>query len=214
MTIPATIEGRVGTIARFKPLHMGAQLMLETICSQAGEVIIGIGSSNKYDVRNPFTAEETEEMIRRALSGYDNYSVVHVPDFAHLGPEYQDGQAWRKNVLRLFGELNYFIVENGYVKKLLEEDYKIARPSSLIPKESQIMVSGTMVRVEMAKNGDWKSLVSKEVADYLTEPGKAGSYENLVDRFRKEFGLETLASMATEGIYARDAETEYRRTLV
>ena len=208
------IKGKVGTIGRFKPLHKGAQLMLETLCSEADEVIIGIGSSNKYDVRNPFTAEETEEMINSSLSGYDNYSIVHVPDFAHLGPKYQNGQAWRENVLNEFGNLDYFVAENGYVKKLLSEDYEIVNPVTLIAKENQIKISGTMVRIEMAKNGDWQSLVSETVAQYLTKPTGNPEYNNLVERFRNEFGLETLSSMVTDEIYARDAEIEYRRTLM
>lgn len=55
--------GAVGFIGRFKPLHNGAALALETLCEQADKVKIGIGSVNKYNLRNPFTAEESQEMI-------------------------------------------------------------------------------------------------------------------------------------------------------
>lgn len=50
---------KLGAIGRFKPLHLGAAAMLEALCENAEEVVIGIGSSNKYNLRNPFTAEES-----------------------------------------------------------------------------------------------------------------------------------------------------------
>jgi nicotinamide mononucleotide adenylyltransferase len=43
-----------------------------------------------------------------------------------------------------------------------------------------------MVRKTMARGGDWRDLVPKEVADYITA-------RQLDERFRREFGLQTLA---------------------
>ena len=77
--------GRTGVIGRFKPLHNGGAMMLEAICRQAAHVTIGIGSSNKYNIRNPFTAAESEEMVRAFLAdSYANYDIIHIPDFAHV----------------------------------------------------------------------------------------------------------------------------------
>jgi nicotinamide mononucleotide adenylyltransferase len=44
--------------------------------------VIGIGSSNRYDVRNPFTPEESADMIRRVLGDRGRYSLIPVPDLA------------------------------------------------------------------------------------------------------------------------------------
>ena len=180
--------GRVGLIARFKPLHNGGALMLESVCEKAYHVVIGIGSSNKYNARNPFTVDESKEMIDRFLAGrFSNYSFVSVPDFGHI-PEYSDGQKWREYILENYGELDHFITSNDYVRKLLEKDYDIIHPASLIPKEKQFMLRATQVRVEIARDGNWKDLVPEKVAEYLEEKA-------LVGRFRKEFGLETIAAM-------------------
>ena len=43
--------GTIGLIGRFKPLHLGASVLLESACEKAEKVIIGIGSSNKYNIR-------------------------------------------------------------------------------------------------------------------------------------------------------------------
>jgi len=96
--------GRVGVIARFKPLHNGAYAMLEAVCENANEVIIGIGSANKYSLRNPFTAKESEDMVRLTLEQkFSNYSIIHIPDFAQI-PEYSDGKKWKEYVIEKFGK--------------------------------------------------------------------------------------------------------------
>ncbi len=89
---------RVGMICRFKPLHKGGALMLEAACQSAEYVLIGIGSENKYDWRNPFTAQESKEMVDVYLSRrFSNYAVFFMQDSGHI-PEYSDGQKWRKDL--------------------------------------------------------------------------------------------------------------------
>ena len=107
--------GRVGFIGRFKPLHNGAVAALDELCGRADVVKIGIGSSNKYNARNPFSSTETKEMINAVLHpGYTNYELIDIPDFAHI-PQYKDGGKWKKYVLDHFGSLDYFVTANPYV---------------------------------------------------------------------------------------------------
>lgn len=176
---------RIGVIGRFKPLHNGAFNMLEACCKESKEVIIGIGSCNKYNLRNPFTAEESEEMIKRALN-YDNFKIVKIPDFGHI-PEYKDGKRWKQEIIDNFGELDAFITGNDYVKSLLQDKYKIIHSASLLQESKKIRLRSTEVRYLMAMHDErWKELVPKKVADYLIESGA-------LERFRKEFGLQTIA---------------------
>lgn len=180
---------RIGFIGRFKPFHLGAAMALEALCEIADEVIIGLGSSNKYNLRNPFTAEESQEMVDAFLkSKFSNYKFVKVPDFGHI-KKYSDGEKWKSVVKELFGNLDLFVSGNDYVIELLKDEYKIERPVSFVPKEKQIPIKATLVRVAMAQGDDWKKMVPKETVTYLESKG-------LVERFRKEFGLETLAMLA------------------
>ncbi len=181
---------KIGLIGRFKPLHNGAALMLDAALSNANEVIIGIGSSNKYNLRNPFTSIETEEMLNTYLSKkHNNYKIILVPDFGHI-PEYKDGQKWRSYVKENFGNLDAFVTANEYVESLLREDYKIIHSWELIPRENWLELRATMVRIKMASGDSWKSFIPIEVSEYLEK-------NNLVERFRKEFGLQTLAELST-----------------
>ena len=188
--------GRVGIIGRWKPLHHGGSLLLDHACRLADEVIIGIGSSNKYNVRNPFTPEETKGMIDAYLSRrHSNYRTIFIPDYGHL-PGHSDGKSWKEHVISSFGTLDHFITGNAYVATLLQDNYDIIPPWTLIPPDEQIPIRATEVRIAMAKGDTWKEFVPDETAAYIEN-------HNLAARFRREFGLETLINL-TGTAYKRD----------
>ena len=89
---------RIAMVARWKPVHLGQAVVLRALCSGAGQVLIGVGSSNRYNLRNPFTFEETESMLRLTLTEHSNYEIMPVPDL-------DDGPRWRLMVLDLFKKL-------------------------------------------------------------------------------------------------------------
>jgi nicotinamide-nucleotide adenylyltransferase len=175
---------RIGMVARWRPVHRGHALILRTLCDRATQTLIGIGSSNRYNLRNPFTLEETGDMIRLALDGRENYTLIPVPDL-------DDGPRWRLMILDLFGSLDLFVTANPYVASLLAEDYRVVKPIELIAENEQIAIDGTTVRREMARGDGWRDLVPPTIADYIAA-------RQLDERFRREFGLETLALDATE----------------
>lgn len=160
-------------IARWKPVHLGHAAVLQALVEKADDVIIGIGSSNKYDERNPFTPQESRDMIELVLKNR-RYTVVEVPDLGH-------GPRWRAMVLDMLGPLDLFVTANDYVKSLLENDYQVVHPVTLVAPRDRHKIDATMVRAAMARNEDWESLVPAAVARYLNENG-------LVERFRREFG--------------------------
>lgn len=170
---------RIGMIARWRPVHRGHAPVLRALCERASTALVGIGSSNRYNFRNPFSLEETTDMIRQVLADLDNFILIPVPDL-------DDGPRWRKMVTELFGSLDLFVTDNPYVSSLLSGDYRVIKPVELVPKDERVAIDGTMVRRAMARGGDWHDLVPKEVADYIAA-------KQLDERFRREFGLQTLA---------------------
>ncbi len=89
-------------------------------------------------------------------------------------------------VVGIFGPLDAFVTANPYVAGLLKDDYPILRPVALVPTEDRVRIDGTMVRRAMAGGDAWTDLVPNEIAAYIKE-------HRLDERFRREFGLETLA---------------------
>jgi nicotinamide-nucleotide adenylyltransferase len=166
-------------IARWRPVHLGHAAVLQALAARADELLVGIGSSNRRDVRNPFTAAETREMLALVLPGRPTVTVLDVPDL-------DDGPRWRAMVVDMFGALDAFVTANPYVARLLAGDYPIRRPVDLVPRDERVPIDGTMVRREMARGDGWRTLVPDVVAAYIVAGG-------LDRRFREEFGLETLA---------------------
>jgi nicotinamide-nucleotide adenylyltransferase len=166
-------------IARWKPVHLGHAAILEALADRAESVVLGIGSSNRFDAANPFSAAESAEMIRAVLAGRENVEIVDVPDLGH-------GPRWRAMVVEMLGPLDLFVTANEYVKRLLAGDYRVVHPIRLIAPDRRVAVDGTAVRRAMARGDEWRRLVPAAVARYLDDRG-------LVDRFRRDFGLETLA---------------------
>jgi nicotinamide-nucleotide adenylyltransferase len=179
----------VGTIGRFRPLHNGSARMLERLCSMYDLVIIGIGSANKYNARNPFTPEETKDMIYAFLSPrFTNYNIIYIPDFGHI-PEYSDGHMWHDYIIKNFGNLDAFFTGNEYVRELLSANYTVIHPSTLLHVNEAIYLKGSMVRMAMAAGRDYSSMLPDCVSKYLDD-------NKLIERFRREFGLETLAEIS------------------
>jgi nicotinamide-nucleotide adenylyltransferase len=170
---------RIGVIARWQPVHLGHVPVLRALCKCSTQALIGIGSSNRYNMRNPFTFDERIEMLRLVLSERDNYTLMPVPDL-------DNGPRWRKLVINNFGRLDLFVTENPYVASLLADDYRIIKPVALIPEDQHIAVDGSLVRKAIAQGEGWQDLVPNEIEDYIT-------IKRLDERFRREFGLQTLA---------------------
>ena len=166
-------------IARWKPVHLGQAAVLRALCSGAGHVLIGVGSSNRYNLRNPFTFAETESMLRLTLAEHSNYEIIPVPDL-------DDGPRWRAMVREMFGELDAFVSDNPYVANLMKDDYRLMRPVDWLDPAEHVRIDGTTVRVLMAKGEGWQDWVPPRVAQYIEE-------NKLDERFRRDFGLETLA---------------------
>jgi nicotinamide-nucleotide adenylyltransferase len=171
--------GRIGMVARWKPVHLGHAAVLRSLQRRARQVVIGIGSSNRLNARNPFTALETRDMLLRILADPARVALLEVPDL-------DDGPRWRAMVVDMFGSLDVFVTANPYVAGLLGDDYRILRPVDLVPPEERVPIDGTRVRREMARGDGWRALVPDEVAAYIVE-------HDLDRRFRDAFGLETLA---------------------
>jgi len=171
--------GRVGMIARWKPVHRGHAAVLRALVARAETLFVGIGSSNRRDARNPFTAFETREMLQRVLGEAPGVTLLEVPDL-------DDPPRWRAMVVEIFGSLDAFVTANPRVAGLLADDYRVLHPVDLVPSSERVPVDGTGVRREMARGEGWRPLVLPGVAQYILEHG-------LDRRFRSEFGLETLA---------------------
>jgi hypothetical protein len=86
----------------------------------------------------------------------------------------------------IFGPLDVFVSANPYVTSLLVGDYRVIKPVEFIPENEHIAIDGSLVRKAIAQGEGWQDLVPNEIEDFIT-------IRRLDERFRREFGLPTLA---------------------
>lgn len=128
---------------RTQPPHVGHIRMLENACKKADFVTIGIGSSNKLNSSNPYTADERRLMLDYSLRdlGISNYDFVNVPDF-------EDDSNWVNYILTNCGltSKSSIVSGNDWVKQIFEPNYSVIHPFEIIPEVEIEDISATRLR--------------------------------------------------------------------
>jgi nicotinamide-nucleotide adenylyltransferase len=183
---------RMGAIFRFQPVHDVHAAIVAAMAARADEVVLGIGSACSEDARNPFSYAERVAMIESL--GHARVTCVPIRDL-------HDGPRWRLQVLELMGPLERFVCANGYVRRLLEVDYRLVAPLELIDPSP---ISGSEVRLAMAAGLPWSDQVPESVAALLRRRG-------LVERFRRRYAGETLRLRASSEATTTNEENDHVR---
>ncbi len=124
------------------------------------EVLIGIAAAaDDHTLDNPFTAEERNEMVIRALeeAGIHPFRIIDIPDI-HNPP------VWAKYVASLVPEFDLVVAHSDDTLGLFEDAGYRVRKATAYERDTY---SGTRVRQLMAEDGDWEMLVPDAVVDYL-----------------------------------------------
>lgn len=163
-------------VGRFQPPHRGhfevVKWMFESL--SLDEVIIVVGSAQEsHTLRNPFTAGERIEMLRRGLREYglslDRVVIVPVHDI-------EMNFVWVRFVEMHVPRFDVVVTRNPLVARLFREyGYRVVEP----PAFERERLSATYIREMMlAGVASWRSLVPRSVADYIDE---IGGVERLVE---------------------------------
>ncbi len=162
--------GRALALGRFQPFHNGHLGMLSRALSAHGEVVVGVAASQfSYTERDPFTAGERIEMIRRSLrgAGEDASRCMQIP--LENQPDMAVWAAYLRSRLPPFGTV---ISGNPYAAMLLADSgVRVEAPRM----EDRGRLAGSRVRAMMAR-GDpsWRALVPPEAASFVDEVGGEG----------------------------------------
>lgn len=149
-------------VGRFQPVHRGHAEILKKISQEVNEIAIVIGSSQFANTKeNPFSADEREEMLKRALSEYGikNFKIYRAEDV-------NDNEKWVKNVISKVGNFDVVYSGNELVKKLFREAGKKVIEIEHIERE---ILSGTEIRRRIKKGLPWKELLPESVSEYILE---------------------------------------------
>ncbi|MFB0543478.1 MAG: nicotinamide-nucleotide adenylyltransferase [Candidatus Bathyarchaeia archaeon] len=149
-------------VGRFQPFHNGHLYAIQLILKEAEELIIVIGSAEKsHELDNPFTAGERMEMIRRALksAGVNPSRFILVPV-----PDVQAHTTWVSQVVAYTPSFDIVYTNQSLTRRLLlEAGYEVRE----IPLYRRSEYSATEIRRRILEEGEWESLVPKEVYDFI-----------------------------------------------
>lgn len=134
---------------RMQPLHNGHLYLIREAISIYPRVIIGIGSSNKTDLRNPIPAEERREILINSLKD----EKIHVYKII-LIEDQDDDKKWVADISTKIPSECHVFTGNPLVGNIMRcHGFKIRSPPEILKDN----ICATMIR-DMIKNGDdkWK----------------------------------------------------------
>ena len=151
-------------VGRFQPFHIGHLAAIKEMdkAPDLEQIVIGIGSSQySNQLKNPFTAEERELMIRKTLDNLamsKPYNIVKIPDI-------HDYPKWVLHVQELTPEFQVVYVPGS---SIVQELFKNARYEVRKPKVTHD-ISATKVRQLMYSDHDWTEYVTPQVVQLIEE---------------------------------------------
>jgi nicotinamide-nucleotide adenylyltransferase len=160
-----TILSRGLFIGRFQPFHLGHLATVKFALRNVEELVIIIGSAQKsHEIRNPFTAGERIQMIKDSLSRetqVDTKRVLMIPI-----EDVDIHSLWTHLVDILVPKYEVVFTNDNFTSLLFQErGIKVVEPPLYKRKE----LSATKIRSNMAKDRDWKNLVTLETAKVVED---------------------------------------------
>lgn len=148
-------------VGRFQPFHNGHKAVIDRLCNEVDELIIGIGSAQmSHDLRHPFTAGERVLMITRALSG------AKIPIYVIPLEDIKRNALWVAHVTSMVPKFDTVYTSNPLVIRLFAEAGVDVLSPPMFHREN---LSGTAIRKKMLEGDDWVEYVPESVVDVIFE---------------------------------------------
>lgn len=132
-------------LGRFQPFHRGHRYLIEKALEQCESVIIGVGSANVQDEKNPFSFEERKEQIIGELKKQTYFS--RITSIIPLDDNPNDA-VWLAELLKKTGKINVVFGNNEWPNGIFEAaGIKVVR----VPLFKRNIYEGTKIRAKLSK---------------------------------------------------------------
>ncbi len=170
-------------IGRFQPFHVAHMQTIEIALQQSHYIILALGSAqNERNIKNPFTADEREQMILSNFSETDQQRIK----FVQVIDVYND-EKWQKLVKSLvagitepeakIGLIGHFKDDSSYYLKFFPE-WEMVELNSL-----QGAMSATPVREAYYRGEIRQGAFPQGTINFLQKFQKTAVYQQLQDKF-------------------------------
>lgn len=140
-------------IGRFQPFHLGHKYLIERSLEICGNIIIGIGSSNISDAKNPYSYIERKKFIQEFIKeeGIEKHviKIVSIPD-------HPDDTIWLSRLIDKTGKIDASIGDNAWVNGIFERANVPVVKIGLFKRRT---LEGTKIRKLMQEDGKWEDRV-------------------------------------------------------
>lgn len=150
-------------VGRFQPLHNGHKAVIDKLCEEVDELIIGIGSAQmSHDLRHPFTAGERVLMIQRVLSD------AKIPIYIIPLEDIKRNALWVAHVVSMTPPFDEVYTSNPLVIRLFSEaGFSVSSP----PMYQRQALSGTAIRQKMLEGDEWRAYIPEAAAAVIDAVG-------------------------------------------
>lgn len=150
-------------VGRFQPFHLGHLIAIKFALRNVEEIIVTIGSAEKsHEIRNPFSAGERIQMIKDSLDAdpeIDIRKILLIPVI-----DVNVHSLWTYHVDTLVPHYEAVFTNDPFTHLLFRErGIKIIEPLLF----ERTRLSATEVRFRMAKDKNWKKLVTRQTAEVI-----------------------------------------------
>lgn len=150
-------------IGRFQPFHHGHKYLIEEALKMCDKIYIGIGSSNKSDEKNPYSADERRSHIKKFLR--EEKLEEHVIDTLKLNDN-PDDDVWFENLFKMTGQFDVTIGNNPWNNGIIERH---GIPAVYIGFHKRRTLEGIKIRKLMKEKKKWEDRVPQYLIEAITK---------------------------------------------
>lgn len=153
---------RIGlVIGRFQPFHLGHKYLIENALEHSDKIIVGIGSPNVSDEKNPYDLKTREkfisEYIKNARIKDRVIKIVPILDVP-------DDEEWYKLANAATGPVDVVIGDNDWVNDIYASHGVLVQKVGYHKRE---ILEGTKIRHQMKTKKPWKARVPKYLVPHI-----------------------------------------------
>ncbi len=145
-------------IGRFQPFHLGHKFLIEEALKYCDKIIIGIGSSNKKNKDNPWSAHERREMIEQFIKHQEYESKILKIVNSEDDP---DDDVWFQKLYKKTGPFDVTLGNNEWNNGIIKRNGINVINTGLFNREE---LEGYKIRSLMREKKTWKN----RVPEYLS----------------------------------------------
>lgn len=128
-------------VGRFQPFHNGHIKLIEYALSKVDKLHIVIGSPNRNDEKNPYSAQLREAMIEKSLTKeqLSRIKISYVEDM-------NNDAIWLENLANRFADCDLIFSSDEKMSQLYKTNPKLNSKAITIPQDQREDLSGTNIR--------------------------------------------------------------------